>query len=61
MDYTFLLPAWPLRLPGVRHVRAALFAYRCNRHYEAWRQVGFFGGWSDEEVAYHQAIQEGRA
>ena len=48
---------WPI----IRHIRAMLFCYRCNRHYDAWRSVGFIGGWTAEELAYWKAIKEGRA
>ena len=61
MDYTFPTPPWYKRLPGVRHIRAMWFSYRCNRHYELWRQAGFIGGWSEQEVAYWSAILKGRA
>lgn len=48
-------------LPIIRHIRAAIFCFRCNRHYDAWRSVGFIGGWTAEEIAHWEAIKRGEA
>ena len=47
------------RLPIIRHIRAAIFAYRCNRHYEKWRAAGFIGGWTEAEDRHWKAILRG--
>ena len=51
------------RLWGIRHIRAALFCYRCNRHYAFWHQLGWFAvcGWSDAEIEHWEAIKRGDA
>ena len=52
---------WLLRLPIIRHVRAMVFCYRCNRHYDFYRSIGMLGGWSEGEIAYWTAIKRGKA
>jgi hypothetical protein len=50
------------RLPIIRHIRAMIFCYRCNRHYDIMRQSGFpLGGWSKGEIQHWEDIKEGRA
>lgn len=52
---------WPLRIWGIRHIRAMVLCYRINRHYDLWRSAGFIGGWSADEIAYWKDIKDGRA
>ena len=50
------------RLPIVRHIRAMVFSYRCNRHYELMRAIGFpLGGWSEGEIQHWRDILEGKS
>jgi len=57
----FPVAAWPLRLPIIRHIRAMVFCYRCNRHYAFYHSIGMLGGWSDAEIEYWTAIKRGKA
>lgn len=53
---------WLKRLPLIRHIRAMIFCYRCNRHYDLMRASGFpLGGWSEGEMRHWQDIKVGRA
>lgn len=41
--YGWVLPrkaAWPLRLPGIRRVRAVYHAWRAERQVDAWARIG---------------------
>jgi hypothetical protein len=50
------------RLPIIRHMRAMLFCYCCNRHYDLMRDCGFsLGGWNDAELQHWEDITAGRA
>ncbi len=32
--------SWPFRLPIIRHVRAMIWMYRINKHYDFWLAQG---------------------
>lgn len=52
---------WPLRLPVIRHIRAAVLTWRIERHYDLWRSLGRPGGWTTDEIAWVEAIRRGDA
>lgn len=52
--------AWPLRVWGVRHIRAAYHTYRMERHYADWQK--YFGALPlrmSEDLAVIEKIRRG--
>lgn len=50
---------WGLRLPVVRHIRAALVTVRINRHYALWASFGMLALNADLDFAMRDAIWRG--
>jgi len=48
------------RIWGISHIRAMIFCYNCNRHYELWRSLGALGGWTEQEHQHWQDIKDGK-
>ncbi len=48
---------WPLRLPGVRHIRFIYHAAKVERHYKLYGSLGLFSTGYDDWVLY--AIRRG--
>ena len=50
---------WALRLPIIRHVRAAIITKRINDHYAMWGRIGFLPVNADYDYAVRDAIWRG--
>ena len=51
--------AWPFRLPVIRHIRAIALTHRINRHYAAWRSIGFLPVHADRDWEIVERIRKG--
>lgn len=51
--------SWPLRLWGVRHIRAAVLTYKINRHYDAFASIGMLPVNAAADYAVADRIRKG--
>ena len=50
---------WPMRLPIIRHARAAIVTWRIQKHYDFWARLGALPVNSNYDFAIRDAIWRG--